>query len=440
VILFVDFDDAPGSATPVSGYRDLLMPAEQWFARASFGKLDLQLETPEMSWVRMPANSGSYGLKRGTGLTFGEHKTFMKDAVLAANDAGVDFTGYKLLYVVTPEEAANVDFSPAFIANAGTGIKVDGNELRWGATLGRDIWNSNWGHKTLAHETSHTFGLTDLYDMSEGDLHGYVGGWDLMGDVGGYAPDYFAWQKWKMGWLNAGQATCVNGVGETQHTLSPVETAGGTEAVIMRTGESTAYVVENRQALGNDVDACDEGVLVYKVKSNVESGAGTIRLEDANPSSSLCGDKLGDAAFDLTGDGVFQDDSAGIKVEVLSQAGSNYTIRVTRDTSFTPLPVTHSRSAGVTSGTFAVGTMTFKGIVWTKDGYGRCEKDVPVKLQRYAGGWNTIKKARTDSAGKFVLRSSTKKGKYRVLVPKVVFAGNPKDICPKAVAPIGTIG
>jgi M6 family metalloprotease-like protein len=439
VVLFVDFADAPGSATPISGYRDLLMPAEAWFDASSFGKLDLQLETPEMNWVRMPSSSGSYGMRRDSALTFAEHKTFMEDAVLAANASGVDFSGYKLLYVVTPEEATNVDFSPAFIAPAGAGITVDGNELRWGATMGRDIWNPNWGHKTLVHETGHTFGLTDLYDMSGADLHGFVGGWDAMGNVGGYAPDYFGWHKWKLGWLNEGQTTCVNGAGQTQHTLSPVETSGGTEAVIMRTSGSAAYVVENRQPLGNDVDACDEGVLVYKVNSSTESGSGTIRLEDAAPASPLCGDELGNAPFDLGGDAVFQDASAGIKIEVLSQNGSDYTIEVTRDSSFKPPAVKHARAAAITGGGFSGDNMTFKGFVEVNDGYGKCEKDVPLKLQRYAGGWNTVKKGRTDATGKFVLRTLAKKGKWRVLAPEVVFAGDPKNVCVKAVAPIGTI-
>ena len=42
-----------------------------------------------------------------------------------------------------------------------------------------------------------------------------------MGDILGHAPDYMAWNKWKVGWLDDHDFGCLATDGTAEFTLSP---------------------------------------------------------------------------------------------------------------------------------------------------------------------------------------------------------------------------
>ena len=103
-----------------------------------------------------------------------------------------------------------------------------------------------------------------------------MGQWDMMGDITGNAPDYIAWNKWKLGWLNDNEVDCVASDGVTEHTLTPNSTAPdgtGKKLVAVRTGQNTTLVAELRAPLGVDSLAggntaryCESGgMLLYTV-------------------------------------------------------------------------------------------------------------------------------------------------------------------------------
>jgi hypothetical protein len=62
----------------------------------------------------------------------------------------------------------------------------------------------------------------------------------------------------------------------------------GTVLAVLRTGPYAALALEARTAQGNDVSTCTEGVLIYRVRSDVPSGAGPIRVVDGHPGGSAC--------------------------------------------------------------------------------------------------------------------------------------------------------
>lgn len=271
VMLFVDFPNARAqdNAAPFDGvdaYHDFLAPAADWLRRSSSGRLDLRI-TPVRKWLHMPLPDADYGIVRTMPLR--TQARYVRDAVALAD--GVDFSDYDLVYVVPSRNAVNIALSPAYVDPAGA--------VTHGVTFGRDMWS--WGYKILVHETAHTFGLPDLYLEPSEDQHGAVRGWDIMGNIAGHAPDFFAWHKWKLDWLRDDQVDCVTRDGTTRHRLSAVERPGGTKAVVVRTGETTAYVVESRR----DAAACSTGALVYKITSPLRSGEGPIRVVDATPGS-----------------------------------------------------------------------------------------------------------------------------------------------------------
>jgi hypothetical protein len=73
-------------------------------------------------------------------------------------------------------------------------------------------------------------------------------------------------------------------------------------------------------------------------------------------------------------------------------------------------PVTHKRSI-----TLALkGHLEAKGRVTVEDDFADCRKNVPVRVQRHVGGgWETVKKATTDSRGAYSTNIPDQAGKYR---------------------------
>ncbi|MCX4584707.1 M6 family metalloprotease domain-containing protein [Streptomyces sp. NBC_01481] len=324
-MIFVDFPDAPATESPADDAAQL-MPGADWLWNASYGKAWLAI-TQQQRWVRMPHNSTDYGFARG--LSHETHEAYLKDAVTAA-DRDVDFSRYDMVYVVATRNASAISFTPTYVYDPGTaGVVADGTRIKWAVTFGQDMWH--WGPKLVAHETAHSFGLPDLYAFDAGtDAHRFVGGWDVMGLIGGKAPQYFAWESWKLGWIDDGQVYCQASVGSGTARLTAVEYGSGTKMAVVRTGPTTAYVVESRRAVQADTAACSTGALVYKVDTSAQTGYGPIRVMDAKPAATPASGcrPLDDAPY-WAGES-FTDSAARVRIDVLSADGYGETVRVTK--------------------------------------------------------------------------------------------------------------
>jgi M6 family metalloprotease-like protein len=337
VMLFVDFADHHASESTSRLYSRLVPRSRAWFAEVSYGRLHLSV-TAAQHWLRMPRRLSAYGLADGIG--WPEHRAYMADAIAAA-DSEVDFSRFQVVYVVAAK-GTKIERSPAFQAYPGSGIEVDGSEVRYGATFFDDTRaDARYAANVLSHETGHILGLPDLYDVDDVPdptywrLFRFAGGWDMMSwnEPGAH---FLAWEKWKLGWLDPSELTCLNGPGSLTTTITPLERAGGLKAVVVLTGSSSAYVVEARRRIGQDARLCKEGVLVYAVDATVHSGYGPVRVRPAERDSSTdlrdrCG-PLYNAPFAIGHGRVarFEDASAGLSVKVLASGPSGYRVRVTR--------------------------------------------------------------------------------------------------------------
>jgi M6 family metalloprotease-like protein len=327
VVLFVDFPDARPMFNERTNRRNLLNEAPGRLVTSSYGRASTPL-TFDTAWRRMPQPHTAYS---GYNQSWQGHKDYLQAAITAA-DGAVNFRNYKIVYVIAPKSATGLPNSPAFIASPGTGINVDGVEIRHGVTFGQDI--DYWKSKIVNHETGHLFGLPDLYNYAPvPNVHAAVGGWDLMGLISGPAPDHFAWHKWKMGWLDDPQIACQTATGLTTATLTPLGTSGGVKAHVVRTGPQRAVVVENRQVSPLDVesDCFVPGVLVYVVDSSVGGGANPVTVADRTPGSALadCDDateQLDNATLVDVGHEVVAN---GVRVKLTGKTDVNRTVEVT---------------------------------------------------------------------------------------------------------------
>jgi M6 family metalloprotease-like protein len=311
-VLFADFEAAPADEDPASLVFEHLAPMQDFLASASFGRLALQL-TPLPRWLRLPGAPSDY--LRAPQLAF--------ERAVAAADPLFDFSATDLVYVVYAQASA-LDSSHALVP-ARPAVTADGRMLRFAVTQGPHPWQGGprrpflWS--VLAHETAHTMGLPDLYDYVASPARFPLGPWDPMSEPNG--ADFFAWHKWKLGWIDASQLRCV-GAEPLSAPLTPVGLPGGVKAVVVRLSLGHALVVETRARMGSDAHVCGEGVLVYDVDA-------TRRVLPVMVHHAVAGSPPCEAALGVGPDRVSSITVAGYRVEVaapLSDGG--YVVRVSR--------------------------------------------------------------------------------------------------------------
>lgn len=278
VVLFVDFSDVSARQTPEKIFSMISPSAEKFFSDISYGKMNWVLE-PHFVWLRLSQPSKHYG----DGIrSYNGHVQFIQEAVNLA-DADIDFSTADSVVVMVPPQATKIGYGPALGANPGEGYRADGKVFANGVTSGADL--TDWGFFWLNHETGHIMGLPDLYgyeyDTSNyDDIHRFVGGFGLMGFINGKSPEFFAFERWQLGWLDDEQIFCQMG-GEQTTTLTAIETLGGIKAVMVPISAKKIVVIESRRAVGYDRKMPKEGALVYTVDTSIESGDGTMVVHPA---------------------------------------------------------------------------------------------------------------------------------------------------------------
>lgn len=291
VMVFLSFPDARPVTTPAELAADHFPATTQFFQRASYGKFTLRPH-PQRQWIRMPKPSVWYGIQRDWNND--RRSAYLRDAIDAA-DPAVDFSKYDIVYLVADPDAPGVDSDATKVVNFDRPLHADGKDIRRVVTV---FEQHPPDHNVLAHETGHVFDLPDLYHRpsdGKGDWDTYVGDWDVMGSQFGLAPELFGWHKWKLGWLEDRQVTCIQS--DRVVTLEPMAAVPvpgasiGTRLAVIRTGESSAVAIEARGATGNDSATCTEGVLLYRVRTGTPSGGGPVDVLDTHPDTDACWDR-----------------------------------------------------------------------------------------------------------------------------------------------------
>lgn len=313
-VIFVDFSDAVATRTPQNVFAILSPTAENYFRAASYGRMNLILE-PSFVWRRMSGATTQYGWNTLTHLS---HRTYIQEAVDLA--AVVDFANSDAITVISNPDAGALQNGPTFIGTPTSGITADGKLFMNATTSGRDLLF--WGGYWLNHEMGHSMGLVDLYAYSGTAGSRFVGGWSLMGRINGQAREFFAWERWLLGWIDDVQVSCA-GAGATEATISPVERSGGLKMIVIPTGLTSAIVVESRRAEGQDTNgAFSPGVLVYLIDTAIASGQGTLRVLPINDSDEI------KATVPLQSGQSYS--SAGVTITYLSQDATSDRVRIVR--------------------------------------------------------------------------------------------------------------
>ncbi|KAK7983539.1 hypothetical protein PG989_010941 [Apiospora arundinis] len=344
-MFFVDFPDAPAGNDSAQDMHDKLVPeATAWYAQASYGAMNLSVTADTSAYYRIPKTAQSYNWLSGLG-TYGQ-EAYVQDALDAftANGARPPPAEVDVLYVVPTGNAAQW-ISRSQTSSIAISTRQGQMVAKKTTTFGADDWDLN--SRTMVHETGHAFCLPDYYTFGNDRPGVYVGGFSMMALTQATAPDFFAWDKWRMGWIHDDAVDCVLDAGSTEHVLTPLAVAGGgKKAVVVAQTETTALVAEVRIAAGLDKEACAPGVLLYTVDTQLPTGSGPVRVLDATPDSGGCVglfEDLMDSALSLTLEGSkslayapvssYEVKGWGVKVTLVSVADQKYTIRVDRQNS-----------------------------------------------------------------------------------------------------------
>jgi hypothetical protein len=127
---------------------------------------------------------------------------------------------------------------------------------------------STW--MTITHEIGHLLGLMDLWNRE--DAQAWEGKtaapFSLMNTGAGwtYAPDFFAWEKWRSGWIADSEVVCLelNNV-SAQIDLVALANPIGKKLVVLPISTTKVIAIEFRQRSELDVGLQKSGVLVYEI-------------------------------------------------------------------------------------------------------------------------------------------------------------------------------
>ncbi len=254
---------------------------KDYYYENSYGLLTLN--STVVGWVTLPNTRAYYGANMtSTGGSDSRPAQLVRDAVIAANNLGIDFSQFD------NNSDGTVDGVAVFHSGLGEEVSGDGN----------DIWSHNWSlasaglavtidGKTVSnytlqpekyygttmsnigiicHELGHNLGLPDYYDTNyaTGGSYTGTGSWDVMAggswnNSGACPAHHNAWSKMMLGWV-------------TPTTLSTPQTVSMTNVeqnkVVYKILTSTSgdyFLLENRQKVGFDQYIAGSGLMVYHV-------------------------------------------------------------------------------------------------------------------------------------------------------------------------------
>ncbi|MER7975214.1 hypothetical protein ABTX35_40465, partial [Streptomyces sp. NPDC096080] len=273
--LFVDFPDRLADDPDGEMMAALLRIADTEageLEEQSDDRLDLSIQAHE-SWLTLPSPTTAYPAGPGDVWT-GETMTKITTEAIGVADPVVDFTGIDVVWVFyhsdpTLARRAAADNDEAWLA--------DGHEITRRVVLPTSLLTG-----TVLHETGHTLGLPDLYDVDgsilpgpQEDVSRFIGQWDPMSYADGRS-QFIAWTLWRLGWIDDDRVFCVDPSRSTRVALQAVEQRGQTALAVIRTERFNGLAIESRRPEPSP-DNADEpqqsGVLIYRVIGDTTSGS-----------------------------------------------------------------------------------------------------------------------------------------------------------------------
>ena len=268
IVLFVEFEDVRGGNDTQRRFDEYTTQFMAFYKAQSYGKLTIEMDYIPR-YLTINKNSSVYGMQTHNG---GNAWPYIRDALDVA-DPFVDFSGYDFVVAIPPSNTKNIVYGPAFPLGPGDDqLRTNEKIIRNATVAGTDsMENPKRSFWWLSHEVGHLFGLEHQYTWENITYSSLLLGiWDLM-HTGDMAPEFLAWHRFVLGWLDSSNVHCINkdtrfGT-ESIHFISPIASQDSSnKSVVVRLNDHEAIVLEVRRNLGFDqISSADEGVVAYRV-------------------------------------------------------------------------------------------------------------------------------------------------------------------------------
>lgn len=282
VLVFpIDFPDLIGTSNPLIDFDYITKGVTNYFEAMSDDQIMMNW-TIYPKFVRLNENVST--LRLG-GRTADGYEDFSRKAFALAK-ATTDVSKFEIILYAPPKNTTRdqIAVGPAFIARQ----KEDVN-----ATMldGQSYEVDKIGF-TTAHEFGHLMGLADLYNFNAANESSnggdrsifekqfrYMGIFDLMNYANGDANELTSWNRWLIELINDSQMRCLP-ERETLTLLTPMSSKGGVKGAVIPISDSEVIVMESRRSSRYDkkIGIKNEGLLIYRVDSTIESGSGPMSV------------------------------------------------------------------------------------------------------------------------------------------------------------------
>lgn len=320
LVVLVNFQDDAVQPYTISDAQAMYSGSvNDFFAENSYGQASIVPTV--VGWYTIPDSVTTCNLSQ-----------IATDAQNAAVAAGTNLSNYTRYVYMFPQNNACGFAGSSYVGGNPSQSWINGSSL----TI--DVLN---------HELGHSFGLWHSHSLdcgtsaticSSGTVVEYGDRLDVMGTSQTASPDYNAFQKERLGWLNSGALPAITTVTSSgTYTITSYENGSGPNALKVlkstdpTTGSKTWYYLEARQAVGFDAFLTNPVYYSQNETSGILFHIGTdndgnsSKLLDMTPSTSTTSGWW-DASL-VTGQS-FTDSAGGVVFTVMSVSGSSATVQI----------------------------------------------------------------------------------------------------------------
>lgn len=320
VVIPVQWTDYPGDKARLNEEFEQVKIFTSYYETISKGAIRYDVTFVE-DWLTVPGSINDYPQDYDSDFNYK-----LVQAAIDVTDPIVDFSGTQVALVIIPENSpiptqsgrhyqgqaiSHASFQ-GFDSLAGPGPRPVSDEGRIPNWMGAGAYfddstgkRNEWSY--YVHETGHMFELPDYYvndtnnwlyspweDVEPVEIPtGPFNYWSVMASQDGPSRTMETWSRWLVGWLDETEIYCFDARAmspSTQFdlTLTPLDLYNGRpKAVIVRTGESTGFVIESRRPIGPDetlnawqtnAGVDPRGLIVYRVDTAKGHSQGTLAI------------------------------------------------------------------------------------------------------------------------------------------------------------------